>query len=118
MTFFGFTSCVACSSTRVSTGLYPHSPLRLQREQQRSMGVGIGLTAHVGAAAVGGLVDDWGAGGGAGAGGLGGGMSPALVRFKYSWEAFVDSLLREWKTLNLTSALLALYISFSFLSLH
>ncbi|KAF8976374.1 hypothetical protein BDQ17DRAFT_1187516, partial [Cyathus striatus] len=37
----------------------------------------------------------------------GGGVSPALVRFKYSWEAFVDSLLREWKTLNLTSALLA-----------
>ncbi|KAH9950174.1 hypothetical protein B0H21DRAFT_776957 [Amylocystis lapponica] len=33
-------------------------------------------------------------------------VSPALVRFKYSWEMFVDSLLREWKTLNLVSALL------------
>ncbi|KAI9572454.1 hypothetical protein HD554DRAFT_2202859 [Boletus coccyginus] len=33
-------------------------------------------------------------------------VSPALVRFKQSWEAFVDSLLREWKTLNLVSALL------------
>ncbi|KAG1776078.1 hypothetical protein EV702DRAFT_1198692 [Suillus placidus] len=33
-------------------------------------------------------------------------VSPALIRFKQSWEAFVDSLLREWKTLNLVSALL------------
>ncbi|KAI0951749.1 hypothetical protein AcV7_007759 [Taiwanofungus camphoratus] len=33
-------------------------------------------------------------------------VSPALVRFKQSWELFVDSLLREWKTLNLVSALL------------
>ncbi|PCH41740.1 hypothetical protein WOLCODRAFT_132098 [Wolfiporia cocos MD-104 SS10] len=33
-------------------------------------------------------------------------VSPALVRFKHSWELFVDSLLREWKTLNLVSALL------------
>lgn len=33
-------------------------------------------------------------------------VSPALVRFKHSWEAFIDSLLREWKTLNLVSALL------------
>ncbi|KAG1740224.1 uncharacterized protein EDB91DRAFT_1329080 [Suillus paluster] len=33
-------------------------------------------------------------------------VSPALVRFKQSWEAFIDSLLREWKTLNLVSALL------------
>ncbi|EED84443.1 predicted protein [Postia placenta Mad-698-R] len=33
-------------------------------------------------------------------------VSPALVRFKHSWEQFVDSLLREWKTLNLVSALL------------
>ena len=32
--------------------------------------------------------------------------SPALVRFKSSWEAFIDSLLREWKTFNLVSALL------------
>lgn len=33
-------------------------------------------------------------------------VSPSLVRFKHSWEQFVDSLLREWKTLNLVSALL------------
>ncbi|KAH7921983.1 hypothetical protein BV22DRAFT_1131814 [Leucogyrophana mollusca] len=33
-------------------------------------------------------------------------VPPALVRFKHSWEAFIDSLLREWKTLNLVSALL------------
>ncbi|KAG6336071.1 hypothetical protein ID866_3018 [Astraeus odoratus] len=32
--------------------------------------------------------------------------SPALVRFKKSWEEFINSLLREWKTLNLVSALL------------
>jgi hypothetical protein len=33
-------------------------------------------------------------------------VPPALLRFKNSWEAFIDSLLREWKTLNLVSALL------------
>jgi hypothetical protein len=33
-------------------------------------------------------------------------VSPALARFKHSWEAFIDSLLREWKTLNVVSALL------------
>ncbi|KIJ12907.1 hypothetical protein PAXINDRAFT_170945 [Paxillus involutus ATCC 200175] len=33
-------------------------------------------------------------------------VSPALVTFKHSWEAFIDSLMREWKTLNLVSALL------------
>ncbi|OCH93266.1 hypothetical protein OBBRIDRAFT_338693 [Obba rivulosa] len=33
-------------------------------------------------------------------------VSHALVRFKQSWELFVDSLMREWKTLNLVSALL------------
>jgi hypothetical protein len=33
-------------------------------------------------------------------------VSPALARFKYSWELLIDSLLREWKTLNLVSALL------------
>ena len=32
-------------------------------------------------------------------------VSPALARFKNSWEEFIDSLLREWKTLNLVSAL-------------
>lgn len=33
-------------------------------------------------------------------------VSPALVRFKHSWEVFIDSLMREWKTLNVVSALL------------
>ncbi|KAF9074689.1 hypothetical protein BDP27DRAFT_1316661 [Rhodocollybia butyracea] len=33
-------------------------------------------------------------------------VSPALVRFKLSWETFIDSLMREWKTLNVVSALL------------
>lgn len=33
-------------------------------------------------------------------------VSPALIRFKHSWEAFIDSILREWKTLNVVSALL------------
>jgi hypothetical protein len=35
-------------------------------------------------------------------------VSPALVQFKHSWEDFIDSLLREWKTLNVVLALLAL----------
>jgi hypothetical protein len=33
-------------------------------------------------------------------------VSPALARFKRSWEVFIVSLLREWKTLNVVSALL------------
>ncbi|TDL17644.1 hypothetical protein BD410DRAFT_729643 [Rickenella mellea] len=33
-------------------------------------------------------------------------VSPALVRFKMSWEEFVESVMREWKTLNVVSALL------------
>lgn len=33
-------------------------------------------------------------------------VSPALARFKLSWESFVDTLMREWKTFNLVSALL------------
>jgi len=37
-------------------------------------------------------------------------VSPALVRFKHSWEGFIESLLREWKTLNLVSALLASFV--------
>ncbi|KAI5988686.1 hypothetical protein F5J12DRAFT_728082 [Pisolithus orientalis] len=35
-----------------------------------------------------------------------GNESQQLIRFKNSWESFIDSLLREWKTLNLVSALL------------
>ncbi|KXN91132.1 hypothetical protein AN958_02816 [Leucoagaricus sp. SymC.cos] len=34
-------------------------------------------------------------------------VTPTLTRFKHSWEVFIDSLLREWKTLNVVSALLA-----------
>jgi hypothetical protein len=33
-------------------------------------------------------------------------LSPALLTFKRSWEEFVDSLMREWKTLNVVSVLL------------
>ncbi|KAJ7618440.1 hypothetical protein FB45DRAFT_1063108 [Roridomyces roridus] len=33
-------------------------------------------------------------------------VSPALIRFKYSWEDFIGSLIKEWKTLNVVSALL------------
>lgn len=33
-------------------------------------------------------------------------VSPPLARFKHSWEVFVDSLLKEWKTQNVVSALL------------
>ncbi|KAH9853279.1 hypothetical protein C2E23DRAFT_728784 [Lenzites betulinus] len=33
-------------------------------------------------------------------------VSPSLARFKSSWELFVDTLMREWKTFNLVSALL------------
>lgn len=34
-------------------------------------------------------------------------VTSALRKFKHSWEMFIDSLLREWKTLNVVSALLA-----------
>lgn len=33
-------------------------------------------------------------------------VSPALARFKVSWEEFIDTLIQEWKTLNVVSALL------------
>jgi hypothetical protein len=33
-------------------------------------------------------------------------VSPAMARFKNSWEALIDSVLREWKTLNIVSTLL------------
>lgn len=33
-------------------------------------------------------------------------VSPALTRFKDSWEDFIDTVIREWKTLNVVSALL------------
>lgn len=34
-------------------------------------------------------------------------VSPALIRFKARWEEFVDGAIKEWKTLNLVSALLS-----------
>lgn len=37
-------------------------------------------------------------------------VSPALSRFKHNWEAFVDALIREWKTLNLVSVLVCTYV--------
>lgn len=40
-------------------------------------------------------------------------VSPALIRFKHSWEAFIDSLVREWKTLNVVSALLLSCVFYS-----
>lgn len=65
---------------------------------------GIGVSAHVGVSPAGPMIhlplpfpDEW----------TPGVVSPALIRFKHSWEAFIDSLLREWKTLNVVSALLA-----------
>ncbi len=39
-------------------------------------------------------------------------VSPALARFKRSWESFVDSLVREWKTLNVLSALLLTWVPY------
>ncbi|KAJ6579566.1 hypothetical protein DFH09DRAFT_1146919 [Mycena vulgaris] len=33
-------------------------------------------------------------------------VSPALIRFKHSWEDFIGALIKEWKTLNVVSALL------------
>lgn len=33
-------------------------------------------------------------------------VTPAMRRFRDSWESFIDSLLREWKTQNVISALL------------
>ncbi|RDB20239.1 hypothetical protein Hypma_012623 [Hypsizygus marmoreus] len=67
-----------------------------------TMAAGIGLTAQVGVAPTSvpqmplPYPDDW----------TPPLVSPALIRFKHSWEAFIDSLVREWKTLNVVSALL------------
>ncbi|KAG6854026.1 hypothetical protein C0991_011231 [Blastosporella zonata] len=66
-----------------------------------TMATGIGLAAHVGASSAAPQLplpfpDEW----------TPPLVSPALIRFKNSWEVFVDSLVREWKTLNVVSALL------------
>ncbi len=71
-----------------------------------------GVSGHVGAAALVAdldiLPEDWTAPF----------VSPALVRFKHSWEAFIDTLLREWKTLNVVSALLLTYVFFAYSSVN
>ncbi len=71
-----------------------------------------GVSGHVGAAALVAdldiLPEDWTAPF----------VSPALVRFKHSWEAFIDTLLREWKTLNVVSALLLTYAFFAYSSVN
>jgi hypothetical protein len=33
-------------------------------------------------------------------------VSPQLLNFRHSWEGFIDSLLREWKTQNVIAALM------------
>lgn len=35
----------------------------------------------------------------------------SIVHFKSTWESFVDSLMREWKTLNIVSVLLLSYVA-------
>jgi len=37
-------------------------------------------------------------------------MGPHMSNLKASWEGFIDSLLKEWKTLNIISALLLSYV--------
>ncbi|KAG6910183.1 hypothetical protein DXG01_012632 [Tephrocybe rancida] len=92
--FFGAAPSEQVTESRAE---YPPTPVL-----SPTMAAGIGLAAHVGAAATAGpqpplpFPDEWTAP-------L---VSPALIRFKNSWEAFVDSLVREWKTLNVVSALL------------
>lgn len=39
-------------------------------------------------------------------------VSAPLARFKMEWEEFVQSLMKEWKTLNLVSALLLSWVYF------
>jgi len=37
-------------------------------------------------------------------------MGPHMLKLKASWEGFIDSVLREWKTLNIISVLLLSYV--------
>ncbi|KAJ8455733.1 hypothetical protein ONZ45_g18871 [Pleurotus djamor] len=103
-----------CEGGLLGSGFVPHMDLgesttaateaarRVAEHAPRgALASGLGFSAHVSAAAAAVPIplpypDDWSPP-------L---VSPALVRFKNSWEAFIDSLLREWKTLNLVSALL------------
>ncbi|KAG6811951.1 hypothetical protein H0H92_005115 [Tricholoma furcatifolium] len=102
--FFGPEHITVESTPNVGRTEYPPSsasPGHAMAGLPHTMAAGIGMTTHVGTAATGSqlplpLPDEWSPP-------L---VSPALVRFKNSWEAFIDSLLREWKTLNLVSALL------------
>lgn len=88
----------------VRTMDYPPTPASAPVARSPPM-AGIGLAAHVGTAAAGPHLplpfpDEW----------TPPHVSPALIRFKNSWETFVDSLVREWKTLNVVSALLLSYV--------
>jgi hypothetical protein len=40
-------------------------------------------------------------------------VHPVVTDFKHSWETFVDSLLNEWRTLNIVSVLLLSYVDFA-----
>ncbi|KAG6877936.1 hypothetical protein C0992_008942 [Termitomyces sp. T32_za158] len=87
---------------------YPPTPASAPAALSPTMAAGIGLAAQVGTAAAGPhlplpLPEEW----------TTPHVSPALIRFKNSWEVFVDSLIREWKTLNVVSALLLSYVFFS-----
>lgn len=104
-----------CEGGLLGSGFVPHTDLAASGGVTAELGrrgvgdpppsgalaAGVGYTAHISAAAAAVPVplpypDEWSPP-------L---VSPALVRFKNSWEVFIDSLLREWKTLNLVSALL------------
>lgn len=104
-----------CEGGLLGSGFVPHTDLAASGGVAAELGrrgvgdpppsgalaAGVGYTAHISAAAAAVPVplpypDEWSPP-------L---VSPALVRFKNSWEVFIDSLLREWKTLNLVSALL------------
>jgi hypothetical protein len=41
-------------------------------------------------------------------------MQPLNSRLRAAWEAFIDSLVREWKTLNIVSVLLLSYVIFEY----
>ncbi|KAF7433643.1 hypothetical protein PC9H_005604 [Pleurotus ostreatus] len=104
-----------CEGGLLGSGFVPHTDLAASGGAATELGrrgvgdppasgalaAGVGYTAHISAAAAAVPVplpypEEWSTP-------L---VSPALVRFKNSWEVFIDSLLREWKTLNLVSALL------------
>ena len=40
-------------------------------------------------------------------------LSPEYEKLKSTWEAFIDSVVREWKTFNIISVLLLSYVFYS-----